>query len=415
MMQFDYPIKLFNGPALDIFPAQLLESGLKFFDERIAFEHGITGETGIDGVLLDFNVGLRLQIPEGNWHVRISDYQSDVVFVDEDISGVVLISREKFFVHWEIALWLDGEPVFYHQFDPRGARVHFLFTKAIGDNIALLPYVEQFRRKFDCRVSCTMPPHMREIVRLYYPNVELADDLHEDSYAAFYMAAWSNMPFAASHDFRTVPLEYLGKTILCSPLIDQPSKVIYRPTKPREINEPYVCIGVQASGTNKCWLAPDGWDCVVEHLKAMGYRVLCIDRDRKCSGHGMTVETPAGAEDFSGSYDLIDRINQLAYADFFIGISSGLSWLAWSVDIPVVMINSITEPWHEFNTPYHVSNPMVCHGCLNDMRVDFSRVGGCVSYKDSARKYECSKQISARQVIDAIERLIADHNLDGRN
>ena len=72
------------------------------------------------------------------------------------------------------------------------------------------------------------------------------------------------------------------------------------------------------------------------------------------------------------------------------------------------MISGFTEPWYEFDTPYRIYTPLVCHGCFNDMRVDFSRVGGCVSYKDSARKYECSKQISARQVIDAIERLIVD-------
>ena len=327
MKQYDYPIKMFNGSALDIFPRQLLDQGLKFFDEKIAFEHKIAGETGIDGVLIDFNNGLRLQIPEGNWHVRISDYQSDLVFIDDDLSAVTLISREKFFVHWEIALWLDGEPTFYHQFDPRGARVHFLFARPIGDNIALLPYVEEFRQKFDCQVSCTIPSYFREIVKNYYPNVELTNDLPDDSYACFYMAAWSNMPFAAAQDFRTVPLEFTGKTILCSPLIAQPSKVICRPTKPRTIEGKYVCIGVQASGTNKCWLAPDGWRTVVDHLKSLGYRVLCIDRDQKCTNYGMTVN-------------------------------------------------------------------------------DFSRVGKCVSYKDAARKYECSKKISARQVIDAIDRLV---------
>ena len=329
----------------------------------------------------------------------------------EDLSSIVLISKEKFYVEWEIALWLNGEPIFYHQFDPRGARVHFLFMKAIGDNVALLPYVEQFRRTFDCKVSCTMPPHMRELVRLYYPDIELTDDLPEDSYATFYMAAWSNMPFAASHDFRMVPLEYLGKTILCTPLIEQPSKVIFKPTKPRSIEGKYVCIGVQASTPTKSWLNPDGWDQVVEYLKSIGYRVLCIDRDRKCSEHGVTVEMPEGAEDLTGGYTLLDRINQLAYADFFIGISSGLSWLAWSVDIPVIMINGITEPWHEFNTPYHVSNPLVCHGCLNDMRVDFNAVNRCVSYKNADRKYECSKAISACQVINAIDRLIEERRL----
>ena len=406
MKQYKYPLKRFNGSALDIFPRQLLDQELNFFDEKIAFEHEIVGETGIDGVLIDFNNGLRLQIPEGNWHVRIGDYQSDSVFIDDDLSEITLISNEKFLVHWEVALWLDGEPIFYHQFDPRGQRIHFLFARALGDNIALLPYVEQFRRTFDCKVSCTVPPPLREIVQTYYTNVELTNELPEDSYACFYMAAWVNMPFAAPCDPRTLTLEAIGKSILCSPLLSIPKKIIYTPTKPRSIKEKYVCIGVQASAPNKCWLNPDGWDQVINHLKALGYRVLCIDRDRKCSNYGLTVEMPEGVEDLSVDYTLIDRVNQLAYADFFIGVSSGLAWLAHAVDIPVVMISGITEHWYEFATPYRIFNPLVCHGCFNDMRVDFNRVPHCVSYKDAARKYECSKKISTRQVIDAVDRLV---------
>ena len=37
---------------------------------------------------------------------------------------------------------------------------------------------------------------------------------------------------------------------------------------PRTIEEPYVCIAVQASGVQKCWLRPGGWDEIVRRLKA---------------------------------------------------------------------------------------------------------------------------------------------------
>ncbi|MBQ9478574.1 MAG: autotransporter strand-loop-strand O-heptosyltransferase [Selenomonadaceae bacterium] len=407
-----YPEKYFCGPGLSRYPSNLLERGLKLFNDKIAIKAPITGETGIDGVLLDFNCGLRLQIPDGNWHARIG--VDDVTFFDEDVECVTLISMEKFYIEWEIALWLDGEPIFYHQFDPRGARVHFVFAQPpIGDNIAMLPYAEEFRRAFDCEVTCKVPDAFTAIVENYFPTLKLSKALPDDAYACYYLAGWMNLPIAAPADMRSMTMESFCRAILNTPRIRQPSKVIYRPTEPRKIMEPYVCIGVQASYNPKCWLSTGGWDCVVDHLKAMGYRVLCIDRDRRCSNYGMTVEMPAGAEDFSGSYDLIDRVNQLAYADFFIGLSSGLSWLAWAVDVPVVMISGFSEPWYEFDTPYRIYNPLVCHGCFNDMRVDFSRVGGCVSYKDAARKYECTKTISARMVIDAIDRLIADRKLLG--
>lgn len=128
----------------------------------------------------------------------------------------------------------------------------------------------------------------------------------------------------------------------------------------------------------------------------------------------MTVEMPAGAEDFSGKYNLIDRVNQLAYADFFIGMPSGLSWLAWAADIPVVLISGISEPWCEFSSAYRVYNPLVCHGCYNDLRVNCLHIADCIHHHGTPQAYECSKNISARQVIAAIARLIADHNLEAR-
>ena len=409
-----YPAKYFCGSITTVYTEKYIRKSFEHFMENYAVESAITGETGIDGVLLDFNCGLRLQIPEGNWHVRIGDGASGIVFFEGDISAVTLISMEKFYVEWEIALWLDGEPMFYHLFDPRGQTVHFDVTSStLGDNIAMLPYVEAFRKKFDCEASCSIVETFHDIMKNYYPKIRLTNKLPEDCYACFYFGCWIGMPIAALNNGRALPLELLGTSILPIADISHPPKVIFTPTKPREIPEPYVCIGVQASTTPKCWLAPGGWDEVVEYLKSLGYRVLCIDRDRLCSNNGMTVEMPRGAEDFSGKYTLLDRINQLAYADFFIGVSSGLSWLAWSVDIPVVMISGFTKPWYEFDTPYRINNPLVCHGCFNDLSKEYKKLYGCLSYGGTARAYECSKNISARQVISTIDRLISDLKCGG--
>ena len=411
MSQYKYPVRHFSGAGVRIVPPVVFKYQGELLDQRTNMRAPILGETGLDGVLIDFNYGLRLQIPRGNWHVRIADADSDYVFVDDDFSAVTLISWEKFWINWEVTLWRDGDPVFYHQFDPTGQKVHFQFMHStLGDNIALLLYVEAFRKKFDCEVSCSIPAVFVDIMKNYYPKVRLTEELPEETYACFYMRTPFNMPLTATEDAARIPLLRVGHSILRS--IELPSKVLFTPTEPREILEPYVCIGVQASSTTKCWLNPNGWEQVVEYLKSLDYRVLCIDRDRLCSNHGLTVEMPRGAEDFSGKYTLLDRINQLAYADFFIGVSSGLSWLAWSADIPVIMISGITEPWYEFDTPYRINNPLVCHGCFNEIR-ERSRLESCPIFKDTNRAYECSKKISARQVIKMIDRLISDLKLGG--
>jgi len=220
-----------------------------------------------------------------------------------------------------------------------------------------------------------------------------------------------NFLAGASVDSRLMPMEIIGKTVLGTPYTLQ--TVRYIPTKSRAIQEPYVCIGVQASGTWKGWHHPRGWDEVVAYLKDAGYRVLCIDWDRENVYEGISSKIPAEAEDFTGDIPLIERINLLAYADFFVGLSSGLSWLAHAAGCPVVMISGFTLPWFEFDTPYRVQNFTKCHGCFNDVRAEWVHVQHCPYHRGTDRAFECSRSISPQQVIMTIERL--RHDLSNEN
>lgn len=82
-------------------------------DRAIAYNDGVlagavAGETGIPGLRLDFNAGLRLEVPEGDWHVRVSDGVSGQVYFDGDVAGVQLQSLEQFYVPWLVEVWLEG-------------------------------------------------------------------------------------------------------------------------------------------------------------------------------------------------------------------------------------------------------------------------------------------------------------------
>ena len=202
-----YPVQYFCGQGLLMYRSEFIHKGLNLFPTDVP----LVGETGIDGVLLDFNVGLRLQIPEGNWHVRITDGDSGLLFVDRDVSCQTLVSLEKFYIEWEVALWLDGEPVFYHRLDPTDQNVHFRFeTAALGDNIALLPYVEEFRQTFGCRVTCTISKAFHGIIKNYFPNVSVTENIPEDAYACYYLGGWMSSPISSTSDVRAMPLEEGG-------------------------------------------------------------------------------------------------------------------------------------------------------------------------------------------------------------
>ena len=71
---------------------------MKIYEEREAgCDAPICGETGIEGLRFDFNFGLRLDVPAGNFHVTIGDSNGQIFF-DRDISDVRLIfCREIFY------------------------------------------------------------------------------------------------------------------------------------------------------------------------------------------------------------------------------------------------------------------------------------------------------------------------------
>ena len=135
--------------------------------------------------------------------------------------------------------------------------------------------------------------------------------------------------------------------------------------------------------------------------------MLCIDRDR-VHGTGLNWNhIPYGVEDFTGQLPLQERIDLIKDADFFIGLSSGLSWLAWGCKVPVIMISGFTHPTNEFATPYRVINYHTCHSCWNDMRIDFDHYDflWCPRHKGTDRHFECTKLISAEQVITMIKKV----------
>jgi autotransporter strand-loop-strand O-heptosyltransferase len=116
---------------------------------------------------------------------------------------------------------------------------------------------------------------------------------------------------------------------------------------------------------------------------------------------------PEAAEDMTGDRPLAERALWLRHADLFVGLSSGLSWLAWAVGTPVVMISGFTHPINEFATPYRVINWNVCNSCWNDPRLRFDHHDfmWCPRHKGTPQEFECSRLISASQVKATIERI----------
>lgn len=409
MEMFPYPIQYFSCREYTEKESNTMEEmNNSFFNNMHVHVGVIAGETGIPGLKLDFRNGLRLQVPQGDYHVRLSDGETGRIYFESAVSEVILVSEEKYYIPWQVEVFCSGQKVFAHNFDVEGQHVHIaVVTSSLGDVLAFLPGIAAFAGQHDISLTVDVNDKLRDFVRAAYPQFNLCRQPPEDTYAIFYLAAGFGEPHIIPINGKLVPLRESVQYILG--LEDLPPRIPWRPRQPRRIKEPYVCIGVQASGVAKSWLWPGGWEEIVSWLREMGYRVLCIDREKEQSDLGITVRIPEGAEDFTGDRPLTERADMLAYADFFIGLSSGLSWLAWTAGCPVVMIAGFSAHWYEFPEAYRVLNPRVCHGCFNDVGVNYWLDICPRQSRDSEHFLECQRMISPIMVKRTVQRCIDEH------
>ena len=151
--------------------------------EELAGE--VKGETGIDGLRLDFNFGLRLAVPAGNYHVRVLDGAHGQVFFDGAVSGQELVSMEKYAIPWLVEVYEGTECIFAHRFDMTGQRVFFHLGTALGDMLALLPYIRAMEQQMGVHVVVKAEENFRPLIAAEFPSWELADRVPDDTSASF--------------------------------------------------------------------------------------------------------------------------------------------------------------------------------------------------------------------------------------
>ncbi len=379
----------------------------------------IPTQEGPKGIRFDFNDGARVLLPRGEWHVQIVDDESGNILFACDADGGWVASTKKYYIPFRILVWERGadQPILNHPMNLKDKPVLLKFpVGTLGDLMGWYPYAEKFLHKHDCILECSMGQPIIDLVKDQYPGMTFCappDVRMKQPYASYRIGLFfgGNQDFQP-YDFRQVGLHRTAGHILGVDPDEVPPRL--PPNPPREIAEPYVCIAVKSTNLAKMWNNGHGWNQVIAHLNGLGYRVLCIDRERTVGMGHVWNQLPHGVEDFTGAdRPLTDRAAMLHHADFFVGLSSGLSWLAWAAGTPVVMVSGFTLPLCEFKTPYRVHNTHVCHGCWDatDVNFDHKDYFWCPRHKGTERQFECTRAITGKQVIGAIERLRADLGL----
>ena len=168
------------------------------------------------------------------------------------------------------------------------------------------------------------------------------------------------------------------------------------------MQNPYVCIGTQSTAQAKYWNYEGGWNEIVKYLKSINYDVVCIDK-HQVFGSGQYMNSSPDDVIHRHERTLEQTIATMNGCEFFIGLGSGLSWLAWALEKPVVLISGFSEPYSEFQIDCErVHNSDVCNSCYNRHTFDPGKWDWCPDEND----FICTKSITPEMVKNAINNVI---------
>ena len=324
---------------------------------------------------------------------------------------------KQYYIDWAVKVINKetGEVIHEHDLNLKGQRVYIhLDSKAIGDTLAWFPQLERFADKHKCKII-TSTFH-NEWFETEYPDFEFVEPGSQvNNIYAQYSIGWfynednsinsNNIPI----DFRLHPLAQTASSILGLDYKEEKPRLVF-PRRAPSIQEKYVCIAPHASAHAKYWNYPGGWQAIINYLNDKGYKVVMITQEPLGDEwHDSKLgETLTGVIDKTGNYSISDRVNDLKYADFFIGLGSGLSWLSWAVNTPTILISGFSKPYSEFEDCERIF-PLtsdICNGCFNSTRLNGGDWEWCPEHKGTDRHFECTKSIPPSQIINSIENII---------
>ena len=382
-----------SSPTSDEYKKLYIESfGDKYVtDEKIPLTFNVNSHS-VDGYF--FELQSNITTP---FKVEVYDETEKLVYKTELTSGMYFTLSRKYYSKWKTKLYLE-DLVFEHEFNLENSRVFIVFeSNSLGDNIAWMPYCEEFRKKHNCHVIVSS--FRNDMFKNLYPKIEFVEPGEVVfNLKALYRLGWfydyNKEPVLPN----TIPLQKSAANILGLDYKEIHSRIYFDP-KERPYPEKYICIAPSSTAGCKLWNNPTGWLELTKYLSNKGYKIINISKE------GEQIE---GVENISDD-SMENTKNVIFHSEFVIGLSSGLSWLSWALGKHVVMISNFTDADHEFTINCtRITNPSVCNGCWNNPMFKFDKGdwNWCPEHKDTNRQFECHKSITADMVINQIQHLL---------
>lgn len=335
-----------------------------------------------------------------------SDSVYDVKFFDEhgichyhnkiQSNHWVKLNR-KYFTKWNTKILEDGVLIYNNTLDYTGKRVFINFdSSSLGDTISWIPYTLEFKNYHQCDVIVST--YWNHLFREAYPEIEFIEpgSIVNNIYGQYNIGWYYDVKKEPKLP-NTIPLQQAATNILGLPFNEIKPRISYKINE-RPYKEKYVTIATNSTAGCKFWTR-DGWQELINHLNSLGYKVINVSKENNPFHNCEKIK------DTSMDYTM----NVIHHSEFFIGLSSGLSWLSWAIGKHVVMISNFTESDHEFTTNCtRITNPNVCNGCWNSPihKFDKGDWDWCPVHKGTPRQFECHTSITSEMVINKIQHLL---------
>jgi autotransporter strand-loop-strand O-heptosyltransferase len=308
----------------------------------------------------------------------------------------VKLSR-RYFTKWTVKVWENGKIIYDKTLDYTNQRVYIaLDSKSLGDTIAWLPYAREFRKKHNCKVIIST--FWNYLFEKNYPDLEfISPGQPANSILGMYKIGWF---YDSSHEPElpnTIPLQKAATNILGLDFCEvKPDVVLNAKAKPIETK--YITIATNSTAGLKFWTR-EGWQELVDYFNSLGYRVINVSKE----------DNPLRGVEKIKDTSIENTMNYIHHSEFFVGLSSGLSWLTWGLGKKVVMISNFTDENHEFSSNcIRIVNKSVCNGCWNkpEFKFDKGDWNWCPVHKNTPKQFECHKSITPEMVIEQLKELL---------
>ncbi len=335
-----------------------------------------------------------------------SDCEYDVKFFDEH--GIchyhnklksnhwVKLNR-RYFTKWNTKILEDGVSIYDNYLDYKGKRVFINFdSSSLGDTIAWIQYTLEFKHKHECDlIVCTYWNHL---FRDSYPEIQFVEpgSVVQNIHGQYNLGWYYDINKEPSLP-NTIPLQQAATNILGLDYTELKPRISYK-IEERPYEEKYITIATNSTAGCKFWTR-EGWQELINYLHSLGYKIINVSKEDNVFNNCEKIKNTA-----------IDyTMNVIHHSEFFIGLSSGLSWLSWAIGKHVVMISNFTEPDHEFTgNCTRITYESVCHGCWNSPihKFDKGDWNWCPVHKGTPRQFECHTSITSEMVINKIQHLL---------